>query len=90
MKTVDKTRNPPLVTVLPDADPAKNNWNLGGGDPVPPGLANQGYGAELVWNVDDLGLIEGHVYRVQVMVHDGDLIKTGGDPGERCQTVFVR
>src|SRR5439155_668532 len=82
VKTVDKTRNPPVVTVLPDADPVKNNWNLGGGDLVPPGLANQGYGAELAWNVDDIGLIEGHVYRVQVMMHDGDLIKTGGDPGE--------
>ena len=53
------------------------NWNLGGGDPVPPGLANQGYGAELVWNVDDLGLIEGHVYRVQVMVHDAHAAEAG-------------
>jgi hypothetical protein len=29
----------------------KNNWNLGGGDPVPKGLASEGYGTEVVWNV---------------------------------------
>jgi hypothetical protein len=91
VKTVDKTKNPPVVTVTPDADPAtKNNWNLGSGDPAPAGLANEGYGAEIVWNVDALGLIEGHVYRVQVMVHDGDQNNTGGDAGESCATVFIR
>src|SRR5207249_7059203 len=36
VRTVDKTHTPNIVTVKPDADPAKNDWNLGGGD-TPPG-----------------------------------------------------
>src|SRR5206468_3321462 len=32
---------------------------------------------------------QGHVYRVQFMVHDGDQNKVGGDTGEGCATVFV-
>jgi hypothetical protein len=89
VRMVDRTKNPPVVTVTPDADPTKNNWNLDGGDPAPAGLTNEGYGAEIVWNVDALGLIEGHVYRVQVVVHDGDQNKTGGDTGAACATLFV-
>ena len=41
VRTVDKTKTPALVTITPDADPAKNNWNLPGGDPVPAGLAQR-------------------------------------------------
>ena len=81
VRTVDKTRNPAVVTITPDADPAKNNWNLSGGDPVPTGLANEGFGAEARWNVH---LVAGHSYRLQVLVHDGDQNKTGGDSGEAC------
>src|SRR6185436_7168483 len=57
VRTVDKTKNPAVVEVLPDVDPAKNNWNLDGGDPVPPGLKNEGYGAEARWDASLLGLI---------------------------------
>ena len=81
VRTVDKTKNPGVVTITPDADPAKNNWNLAGGDPVPAGLANEGYGAEARWNVS---LVPGHSYRLQVLVHDGDQNKAGGDSGEAC------
>jgi hypothetical protein len=91
VRTVDKTKTPAVVTVTPDVDPAKNNWNLGPGSDTPPGgfasLANEGYGAEVRWNVDDLGLLPGHVYRMQFMVHDGDQNKTGGDVGQACMTV---
>jgi hypothetical protein len=69
------------ITITPDPDPMKNNWNLGGGDPVPKGLANEGYGAEVVWNVT---LTPGHSYRLQAMVHDGDQNKAGGDSGQAC------
>ncbi|TMA85863.1 MAG: hypothetical protein E6J77_11565 [Deltaproteobacteria bacterium] len=93
VRTVDKTKSVPAVTVTPDTDPAKNHYNLDGGDTAPSGLTDQGYGAEVAWNVDDLlaaGVIErGHVYRVQFMVHDGDQNKVGGDTGEGCATVFV-
>jgi hypothetical protein len=75
VRTVDKTVTPNVVSVTPDADPAKNNWNLGGGDPVPAGLSNEGYGAEVRW---DVVLQPGHSYRIQVMVHDGDQNKGGG------------
>jgi hypothetical protein len=82
VRTVDKTVSPNTVSIAPDADPAKNNWNLGAGaDPVPAGLTNQGFGAEVRWEVP---LAAGHSYRIQVMVHDGDQNKAGGDSGEAC------
>jgi hypothetical protein len=81
VRTVDKTKTPVAVSITPDADPAKNNWNLGGGDAVPAGLANEGYGTEARWNVS---LAPGHSYRLQVLVHDGDQNKGGGDSGEAC------
>ena len=34
VRTVDTTVTPATVTITPDADPAKNNWGLAGGDPV--------------------------------------------------------
>jgi hypothetical protein len=40
----------------------------------------EGYGTELRFEV---GLISGHSYRLQVIVHDGDQNK-GGDSGEGC------
>jgi len=82
VRTVDNTRTPATVTIAPDADPAKNNWNLGpNADPVPAGLAGEGYSAEARWNVT---LTPGRSYRLQVLVHDGDQNKTGGDSGEGC------
>src|SRR5947208_2963251 len=91
VRTVNKTRSPALITVLPDANPARNYWNLGSGDPAPLGLTNQGWGAEVRWNVDDLvaagKMILGHAYRLQFMVHDGDQTRTGGDSGENCVNI---
>jgi hypothetical protein len=81
VRTVDKTVTPAKVTITPDADPAKNNWSLADGDAAPAGLANEGYGAEARWNVT---LTPGHSYRLQVIVHDGDQNKVGGDSGEAC------
>jgi hypothetical protein len=83
VRTVDNTVSPATATLTPDTDPAKNNWSLGAGaDAVPSTLKkNEGYGAEVVWN---LALIPGHSYRVQAMVHDGDQNKVGGDSGEAC------
>jgi hypothetical protein len=88
VRTVDNTHNPPTVTVLCDKDPAKNNWNLGAGSDVPTGgfskYKNEGYGAEVVWNIADLNLDPSHSYRLQFMVHDGDQNKGGGDVGQAC------
>jgi hypothetical protein len=82
VRSVDKTVTPNKITITPDADPTKNDWNLGAGaEPVPSGLANEGYGAEVRW---DVPLASGHSYRIQVMVHDGDQNKGGGDSGEAC------
>src|SRR5262249_26256110 len=64
-------------------------------DPVPSGLTNQGYGAEARWDVNRLQdssgvpVMEGHIYRAQFMVHDGDQNKSGGDVGEGCATIFI-
>ena len=90
VRTVDRTKNPPVVTVVPDVDPAKNNWSLGAGaDPVPSGLANLGYGAEIRWDISQLNLLPGHTYRLYFMAHDGDQNKTGGDVGQGCQTLCI-
>src|SRR5262249_25238892 len=75
------------------APPAKNSWNLGpGADAAPAGLANEGYGAEIRWNLADLQargvLIPGHTYRFYVIVHDGDQNKVGGDCGQASFTYF--
>jgi hypothetical protein len=81
VRTVDSTVSPSTVTITPDADPTKNDWTLGGPDSAPQGLSNEGYGAEVVWSVP---FVPGHSYRVQVLVHDGDQNKAGGDSGEAC------
>jgi hypothetical protein len=81
VRTVDYTKSPTAVSITPDADPMKNNWTLSTGDTPPPGLANEGFGAEARWNVQ---LTPGHSYRLQVLVHDGDQNKGGGDSGEAC------
>ena len=81
VRTVDQTKNPATVAITPDTDPAKNSWSLPGGDTVPTGLGNEGYGAEMRWTVT---LTSGHSYRLQVIVHDGDQNKAGGDAGEAC------
>ena len=82
VRTVDTTVSPATVAITPDADPAKNSWNLGtGSDPVPTGLTNEGFGAEVRW---DVSLTPGHSYRFQAIVHDGDQNKVGGDSGEAC------
>jgi len=82
VRVVDKTVNPPTATITPDPDPNRNNWNLGpGSDPVPMGLMDLGFGAEARFVVT---LTKGHTYRLQVMVHDGDQRKVGGDSGEAC------
>ena len=84
VKTVDQTRTPWVITTTPDADPAKNFWQ-GIPDMPPSGFGNNGgYTSELVWNLNSLGLISGHNYRFQFMVHDGDQNKAGGDAGEAC------
>jgi len=82
------------TSIKPDADPVKNNWNLGSGaDAVP--LVNGavpkslGYGTEASWNLSTLNLMSGHSYRIEFMVHDGDQSNTGGDSGEACVNVSM-
>jgi hypothetical protein len=90
IRIVDHTTNPATITVTPDADPAVNHWILGpGSDPVPPGLLDEGYGAEVRWNIADLGLLPGHTYRLYFMVHDGDQNQTGGDSGQGCAYITM-
>lgn len=88
VKTVDKTHSTATTVITPDADPQQNHWNLAGGDAPPAGVPTEGYSAEVVWKMSDLGLISGHRYRLEFMVHDGDQNKVGGDAGEAC-TVIV-
>ena len=49
--------------------------------PCRPDWRTRAIGAEARWNVT---LTPGHSYRLQVLVHDGDQNKAGGDSGEAC------
>jgi hypothetical protein len=73
------------ASIAPDADPAGNGQNYGNGLTAPAGAIThaENYGTEVRW---DLRLEAGHNYRFQVMVHDGDQNKVGGDSGEACVT----
>jgi hypothetical protein len=73
------------ASITPDADPVANHQNYGNGDMAPAGsIAKlENYGTEVRW---DIRLEAGHNYRFQVMVHDGDQNKIGGDAGEACVT----
>ncbi|MGH9420718.1 MAG: hypothetical protein ACRD3J_12145, partial [Thermoanaerobaculia bacterium] len=87
--TQDNTKAGSPITIAPGANPAKNHFNLGGGTPFPTTPADEGYSAEVVWNLANLGLTPNHAYRLQFMVHDGDQNKTGGDVGEACINVLA-
>jgi hypothetical protein len=87
VRTVDYTTGSPAISVTADADPAQNGWNLGPGSDAPPtGTTNDGYGAEIKWNLNALyqqGVLQaGHNYRFYVIIHDGDQNKVGGDAGQ--------
>ena len=87
VRVVDYTHGAtPTVTITPDSDPAKNHWNVGG-EVVPASYNDDGYGAVVSWDVASLHLIPGHVYRIEIMVHDGDQNQSGGDAGEMCTTL---
>jgi hypothetical protein len=70
--------------------PTKNSWNFGAGSSPLPYSANGGgnfaneYGTMAVWYIDKLGLVAGHQYRFEYIVHDGDQNNGGGDAGEAC------
>ena len=93
--TIDNTVKPAMRVITTDADPAGNGAIVGpGADPVPAGVAAQGYVSEVRWNINELTcagvpLQKGHTYRLQFMVHDGDQNKTGGDVGQACATVII-
>src|SRR5262249_53593233 len=40
VKTIDKTKVPAVVTIVPDADPSKNTALGPGADPIPSGVTN--------------------------------------------------
>jgi hypothetical protein len=81
VRTVDSSG----ASITPDVDPAKNTLDYGNGHTAPSGAItkSQGYSTEVRW---DLRLEAGRNYRFQVMVHDGDQNKVGGDTGEACIT----
>jgi hypothetical protein len=92
-EVINRTTATPTVTLTADSEPTANNWNLGpGSDTVPPGLSNEGYGAEATWTLSDLAtkglILPGHAYRFYVIDHDGDQNKSGGDSGQACFDYF--
>jgi len=83
VSTVDNTVSPAMSTIIADADPAKNNWDLGNGADEPPIsiTKNEGFSAEVVW---DMTFTQGHRYRIQVIFHNDDRSKPGPNAGEAC------
>jgi len=86
VRTVDETRAPVGVTLAGDADPAGNGSDFAGGDAAPSNVSFEAFGAELRWDVDNLGLEAGHSYRLYVLVHDGD---HAADVGQACGVVSL-
>jgi hypothetical protein len=70
--------DPVSASVMACAGLAGGGGSGGGG--YRGGGGGGGFGAELRFEV---GLVSGHSYRLQVMVHDGDQTR-GGDSGEAC------
>jgi hypothetical protein len=78
-------------------NPQQNHWNNGpapAANPVPDSIKActfntntlGGSASNFTAQVDfEVGLISGHSYRLQVIVHDGDQ-RRGGDSGEGCVT----
>lgn len=86
--TIDNTKNPSVTTLVPKADPAKNHKVVGGAGTNPPAAAvDNGYSTDVQWTVGSLGLISGHAYRAQFIVHDGDQNNSGGDVGQACVNI---
>jgi len=95
----DTATSPPYAVTKPAA---QNHWILGPGSDTPTGGfaglgTDEGFGTEFRWDVSDPRLQDqagqalqpNHTYRVQVMSHDGDQNKAGGDVGELCTTITI-
>jgi hypothetical protein len=68
-----------------DTFPMKSNlWKNEGKLADGPPKYERNYTAEVIWKVDNLGLINGHTYRAQLILHDGD---REGDTGQACTTI---
>src|SRR5207237_7288313 len=70
--------------------------NEGFGSDVGWNVSGSGSNVLMAWDPNANGgagayvpLAPGHAYRVQVMTHDGDQNKTGGDVGQFCANVVV-
>jgi len=83
------------VNVTMDPSPAPpNGWNLGSGSDAPPAgfgaYPDKGYGAEVTWDLNSLGFLPGHRYRLYSMIHSGDQAQAdGGNAGQACTRVVV-
>ena len=82
VRTVDTTKTPADASPSRPTPIRRRTTGTSRAAITPPtGLTNEGFGAEARWNV---ALVPGHSYRLQVIVHDGDQNKVGGDSGEAC------
>jgi hypothetical protein len=85
---------PSTNTVLKNKLPP---WDYGvGSDPIPvqaptnPKTDRFDFGVQIAWDVKKLPLKDARNYRFQIMAHDGDSTKVGGDIGEACVNVIVQ
>lgn len=85
---IDNTHNPAVTSLTPRSDPPQNHKVVGPGGTAPPANAiDNGYSTDVQWTIASLGLISGHAYRAQFIVHDGDQNKSGGDVGQACVNI---
>jgi len=88
------------VTTLPSQQSGWSTANLGAGSDVPTaGFSNlffEKYITEFRWNISGLhdpttsaALQPGGWYKIQIIEHDGDQNKAGGDSGEFCTLVKI-
>ena len=67
--------------------PGVDNYKLEEKNPFSAGSIEMQCPAQIVWNVDDLGLEAGKIYRAQFVVHDGDAM---GDYGVGYLNIDLR
>jgi hypothetical protein len=77
------------TSITPGANPTANSSFGAFADTPPSGISYEDFRTEIRWDATSLGVVPGHTYRVQAMIHDGDQTRVGGDAGEACATFTI-
>lgn len=92
VRTLDKRYSPARVTFTLDPDPSRNYADLGvdaEGPSEGTSCLNEGFGAEVAWDLGRLNLVPGRVYRLQFMLQDGNQTQSTGGCDQACVNVLI-